>query len=229
MVVALKTDTLVSLADYVRLAKRIESGAHNNRALMQFGLVSALSHIETHGNVNVLEPLAHAVLSLRSNTLTKAWKGWVVAHSWLTFNPQNLKGKALASARFSDLWVKDKTREMHVDAARESHWWEYKAPSEEAEAKDFDVEKAIAALVTRINKALEDGKAIGTNKKAIEPIVIRSALKIAAENIAYKRKPIEAPVSKVAKARNKAKAKIAKAKAGLITADEVPVLAAKAA
>jgi hypothetical protein len=82
-----KIETFKTLDDFKKLGRRIATGVANSMELIQMGTIAAMEHIEAHGNVAVLEPIAAAVGSYMSKSLALKWKAWAIANSWFTFNP----------------------------------------------------------------------------------------------------------------------------------------------
>ena len=123
--------------DFVALAERVKAGVSGYMELVQTGSVAMLEHLAKHGNINVIKPMFEAAKSFnpglpnkktqerRDGSMARKWRGFIVAHSWLVYNPKNLKGAALASATFEDLWAKDRSRKMNIDAAKATKWFDY--------------------------------------------------------------------------------------------------------
>lgn len=123
--------------EFEALANRVKAGVTGYMELVQTGTIAMLEHLDAHGNWNIIKPLFEAAKSFnpglpnkstsirRDGSMARKWRAYIVAHSWLVYNPSNLKGAKLASATFAELWAKDKTRKMNVEGAKATKWYDY--------------------------------------------------------------------------------------------------------
>lgn len=166
-IAAIKTGGDWKPEEFVALADRIKAGVTGYMELAQTGSIAMLEHLEAHGNINVIKPMFEAAKSFnpglmnkttnvrRDGSMARKWRAFIVAHSWLVYNPNNLKGSKLASATFVELWAKDKTKKMNVDGAKLVKWYDYQI-GKSANAKAVPgvtvaerLRKAVQALINK--------------------------------------------------------------------------------
>jgi len=132
-----KTGDMWKPEEFEAIASRIVAGVTGYRELVQAATVAMLEHLAKHGNINVIKPMFEAAKSFnpglpnkstnirRDGSMARKWRAYIVAHSWLVYNPNNLKGAKLASATFAELWAKDKSRAMDIDKAKAVKWYDF--------------------------------------------------------------------------------------------------------
>ncbi len=184
-----KIITYTTLSDFEAVAKRIKTATGNVFALMQSATVAALEHIEKHGNVCMLEPLADAAKYFKSKALSDKWQAYVLAHSWFVYNPRELKGKALKDANFASLYVKDRVRKMDLDGARATNWHEFELPSV-ANDKPVKAGDAVSAFVKRLQKLIDADKLQDATGATIGMADLRAMIKAECESLKAKQKTI---------------------------------------
>lgn len=205
-----KIQAFKTLEDFKKLGRRIATGVANSMELIQMGTIAAMEHIEAHGNVAVLEPIASAVGSYMSKSLALKWKAWVIAHSWFTFNPNNLKGSKLGSATFAQIWVKTKGKAMNIDGMRSIKWFNYEPEKDVKPDVPVDINKLASKLAKQVQQAIEAGLLVGNDGKTkVSAHEARSILKAAVETLVDVHKPVvREKATRVAKRRNAMREKI---------------------
>lgn len=226
-----KIITYTTLSDFEAVAKRIKTATGNVFALMQSATIAALEHIEKHGNVCMLEPLADAAKYFKSKTLSDKWQAYVLAHSWFIYNPRELKGKALKDANFASLYVKDRARKMDLDGARATNWHEYEI-ERATNDKPVKAGDAVSAFVKRLQKLIDADKLTDATGATIGMADLRAMIKAECESLKAKQKTIvdtgKAPAD--TDATNSKPAKVAKPRKSKATVTVLPTPApAKAA
>jgi hypothetical protein len=228
-----KIITYTTLSDFEAVAKRIKTATGNVFALMQSATVAALEHIEKHGNVCMLEPLADAAKYFKSKSLSDKWQAYVLAHSWFVYNPRELKGKALKDANFASLYVKDRARKMDLDGARATSWHEFELPSASGNDKPVKAGDAVSAFVKRLQKLIDADKLTDATGATIGMADLRAMIKAECESLKAKQKTVvdtgKAPADTDA-TNSPAKVKASKPrKTAIVTVLPTPVAPSKAA
>lgn len=222
--------TYTTLSDFEAVAKRIKTATGNVFALMQSATVAALEHIEKHGNVCMLEPLADAAKYFKSKSLADKWQAYVLAHSWFVYNPRELKGKALKDANFALLYVKDRARKMDIDGARATQWHEFEV-DRATNDKPVKAGDAVSAFVKRLQKLIEADKLHDATGNIIGMAGLRAMIKAECESLKAKAKPVietgKAPAD--TDATNSKPAKVAKPRKAKATVTVLPTPGIKAA
>lgn len=161
---ASKISTYKNLADFERVGTQIAKQMGHFETLMQEASVAALEHLEQHGNYNILKPLWQAAQSWRSASMANKWKAWLIGHSWLVYNPKNLRGAQLRDAAYETLWAKDKAKKIDLDGARKTPWFEQsitRAPS----TKPVNLETQVARFMKSLQALLEAKKIVAGKGK----------------------------------------------------------------
>jgi hypothetical protein len=181
-----KIATYKTREDFERVAKSIISASGRNRSLMQEASVAVIAHMKEHGDYTVMFPLAIAALTF-GNNLTKAWQGWMTAHTWLVYNPQGMRGRQLSTAEQNKLWGKEAgtKRECDPDKAASVNWYDYKAKSDKAEGEGNEVNApdAIKRFHDRMVKALVAGNIVGADGKPVTLATVKKMLTSMIETI----------------------------------------------
>ncbi|KAB2908184.1 MAG: hypothetical protein F9K30_23595 [Dechloromonas sp.] len=142
-----------------------------DKSNLQKWTVAALEHMAKHGDFMVLEPIWRGTRELRP-TLARRWREYVVAHSFLDYNPNDLVGRKLAAASFRALWIKNKSKTMALEAARRTRWFEFRG-SKEPTIVTVDVELYARRVVARL-KSLIDGGQLWKDGKRVGAAVARN-------------------------------------------------------
>lgn len=223
-----KIETFKTLDDFKNLGRRIATGVANSMELIQMGTTAAMEHIEAHGNVAVLEPIAAAVGSYMSKTLALKWKAWAIAHSWFTFNPNDLKGSKLGSATFAQVWVKTKGKAMNLDGMRSVKWFNYEPEKDVKPDAPVDINKLASKLAKQVQQAIEAGLLVGNDGKTrVSAHEARTILKAAVETLVETHKvTVQDKATKVAKRRNATKVREEMREKIQAVKDQPPVAAA---
>lgn len=134
--------------------KAIASIANRGKKLdgdIQLAAVSILDHVEQHGDVTLADRLLAA--------MPKGARKLALVEFLLAFGKLRVLDKAnkddavriAAGATFAH----DKTKQTNIEGASEKPWYEFK--QEKAAIEAFDVQAAVAQLLTRVSKLQADG------------------------------------------------------------------------
>jgi hypothetical protein len=139
-----------------------------DRDAVQDWTLQALRHMQAHGDFGVLEPLYRSIKALQPS-LGKRWRAYVEAYSFLTYNPNNLKGAALGRASFRDLWRRIKDKPVDVSGAEKQKWYLFQPVVEDTEAIDLDA--SVGRLMARVQGLIDDGSlAEGASRVSVKKI-----------------------------------------------------------
>jgi hypothetical protein len=218
--------TFTNMSDFEKVGKEIASGVPGYKQLLQNASVAAVIHLDKHGNFNVIRPLWEAAKTFSAGEGRK-WFDWIISHTFLEYNPNKLRGNALAEAGFESLFKKNKAKKMDLDGAKKNAWFDHVKARPSVGAQSVNLSKMVDTMLARLSKLLaanalyvptSDGKGVAKKATAAD---VRSELKHKLEAIVSQ--PLKvvggtaskpAPSAKKATARKASKvAKPAKAKA----------------
>lgn len=137
---------------------------------IQEATLAALEHLAKHGNIRVLEPLWHLTRSFKP-ALARQWRQYVLAHSFLDFNPNGLPTRAITKAQFVDIWVKNRAKEMSLEAARNTKWFEFALDRQE-EIIAVDIEIYAKGVVERLQSKIAN-RQLRRNGELVEAAEVR--------------------------------------------------------
>jgi len=122
---------------------------------IQLAALSCVSHATEHGDVTLACELFKA---LPKGARSKALTEWFVQYSQLTVNT-GLKAKELP-------FILDRTKALDLEAANANPW--YNCKPEKHPSEEFDLIKAMEALLTRADSAAKKGLTIKGADKLLQ-------------------------------------------------------------
>ena len=140
--------------------QEIREEGRREKTQIQEATIAALERLADHGNIHVIEPIWKSTLLL-SPALSKQWRQYVVAHSFLDYNARGLVGRALGAAEFGALWAKNRSRGMSLDAARQTPWFKFRADKSETTATSpdsVDVDEYARRVIARLQSLIDGGR-----------------------------------------------------------------------